>query len=521
MSEARKTVYFRMKQANSSEPLSENQLPHGWHLEMLSIRKERRVFYDTFSWQVFDRGFVLVKKKITLVLADLNTGQEKASIAFNKNPSSFFPGSLPSGKTRELLSSCSNIRAFIRYCAIDTLTHSYRILDDNEKTVAILVSESLSLASKKKQEPFAHLLCIRAFKGYQKEIESIEKSLREQQETESTLSFRDLFLLVMSVAGCGVKEYSPKILLHLDKNARIDESIRQLLQATLSIIRQNETGIRQDIDSEFLHDYRVAIRRTRSILKQLKGVFDKEETAYYLDAFRELGKRSNKLRDSDVYLLRQQTCVHYLPPLLRPSLKLFFSDIALSRKTLHKQFSRYLASDAYHSFLEKWERFVIRKVIDGDEQHPDATLSTIVVAISSIKKALKKVIRTGRQIGPEATDAELHTLRIECKKLRYLLEFFSSLFPLKTIGPVIRQLKELQDNLGNFVDFAIQLHILHQRLESIQEGGGEILSAASTGGLMATFYQKQEEARQKFHEKFEDFDNEESAKLFENLTKEH
>ena len=85
---------------------------------------------------------------------------------------------------------------------------------------------------------------------------------------------------------------------------------------------------------------------------------------------------------------------------------------------------------------------------------------------------------------------------------------------------MIRQLKELQENLGNFVDFAIQLNLLHQRLESIQEQSGEILPAASTGGLMATFYQKQEEARQKFHEKFRDFDNAETARLFENLIKE-
>ncbi|MEI6757248.1 MAG: CHAD domain-containing protein [Chlorobium sp.] len=509
-----------MKQANSSEPLPENPLPPGWRCEKLSMHKERRVFYDTFSWQVFEKGVVMVKKKNTLSLLDLDTGYEKTSLFFSKNPSYFFSDSLPPGKARQTLSSYSSIRAFVRLCSIDALTHSYRILDDNEKTVAILVSESLSLVSKKKHEPFAHLFSIRALKGYQKEMQCIEKSLAEHQETESSLDFRDLFLLIMNVAGCRVKEYSPKIHLHLEKNAIIQDSVRQLLQATLTIIRQNETGIRKDIDSEFLHDYRVAIRRTRSILKQLKGVFDKEETAYYLNAFRELGKRSNKLRDCDVYLLRQQTCFHYLPPLLRPSLKLFFSDIALSREALHKQFSRYLASDACHSFFEKWESFVNRKVISGGEQPPDATLSTLAVAVSSIKKAWKKVIRTGRRIGPEATDGELHTLRIECKKLRYLLEFFSSLFPIKTIAPVIRQLKELQENLGNFVDFAIQLNLLHQRLESIQEQSGEILPAASTGGLMATFYQKQEEARQKFHEKFRDFDNAETARLFENLIKE-
>jgi transcriptional regulator with XRE-family HTH domain len=37
-----------------------------------------------------------------------------------------------------------------------------------------------------------------------------------------------------------------------------------LLQPGLEILVANEPGIRGNVDSEFLHDYRVAVRRTRS-----------------------------------------------------------------------------------------------------------------------------------------------------------------------------------------------------------------------------------------------------------------
>ena len=140
-----------------------------------------------------------------------------------------------------------------------------------------------------------------------------------------------------------------------------------------------------------------------------------------------------------------------------------------------------------------------------------------MVAHGSIKKAWKKVIRHGRQISTETTDAELHALRIDCKKLRYLLEFFSSIFPPKNIVPVIRKMKELQENLGDFVDFSVQLQFLYDRLNAMHAGEKERLCAASLGGLMVTLFQKKEEARREFHKTFRSFDNDDTAQQFHDL----
>ena len=139
------------------------------------------------------------------------------------------------------------------------------------------------------------------------------------------------------------------------------------------------------------------------------------------------------------------------------------------------------------------------------------------IAEGSIKKAWKKVIRHGRHISSETTDTELHALRIDCKKLRYLLEFFSSIFPPKNIVPVIRKMKELQENLGDFVDFSVQLQFLYDRLTAMPVGEKERLCAASMGGLMATLFHEQEKARRKFHKTFRTFDNDETAQLFHDL----
>jgi CHAD domain-containing protein len=513
-----KTVYLRFVQATSSESLPEQILSSGWQLKACSSWKERREFYDTFEWQAFEKGVAIIKKKNTLFLADLNTGQEKASLPFPGTPSSFFSDTLPSGSLKTGLSSLTEIRAFIKLCSIDAIITSYRILDDNEKTIAILTSESLYLAGRKRPKAFAHLFSLSPLKGYEDEMELIKKSLLCNDDNVcSIVDFRELFGLILKAAGRNAEDYSSKIRLELDADAPVHESARRLLQFTFSVMRANEEGIKKNIDSEFLHDYRVAIRRTRSVLKQLKGVFDAEESEYYLNLFRELGKRTNKLRDSDVYLLRQATYFHYLPPFLQPSLQLFFNDIAASQRRLQKQFCRYLVSSEYQAFLEKWKEFAHQQSIPDPELSPNASLSTRDMALDTIKKAWKKVIRHGRQVSHETTDLELHALRIDCKKMRYLLEFFASIFPQKSVAPVIRQLKELQENLGDFVDFSVQLHFLHERLTAIPPGKEENLLAASMGGLMATLFQKQEEARRTFHKTFSAFDDKKTSQLFHDL----
>ena len=518
MHTTRKTVYLRLNQATSGKSLPEHILPSGWQLKTCLSRKERHEFYDTFEWQAFDKGLVVVKKKRTLFLADLNTGEETASLFFPGSPYSFFADALSPGSLKTELSALTNIRAFIKLCSIDAIITSYRILDDNEKTIATLTSESLYLAGRENPEAFAYLFSLTSLKGYEDEMELIEKSLLcHDNDVCSIMDFRELFVLIMNAAGRNVRDYSSKIRLELDADAPVHESTRQLLLFTVSVMRANEEGIKKNLDSEFLHDYRVAIRRTRSILKKLKGVFDAEKSNYYLNFFRELGKRTNELRDNDVYLLRQATYFHYLPPFLQPSLQLFFNDIAVCRKKLHKQFCRYLASSEYQTFLEKWEEFAHQQSIPELERAPNASLSTRDMALETIKKAWKKVIRRGRQISHETTDRELHALRIDCKQLRYLLEFFSSIFPHKSIAPVIRQLKELQENLGDFVDFAIQLHSLHEHLTAIPSGNEESFLAASIGGLIATLFQKQEEARSKFHKTFSSFDDEKTSQLFHDL----
>ena len=109
---------------------------------------------------------------------------------------------------------------------------------------------------------------------------------------------------------------------------RADAAAKLILTHLLHTMEANEAGVREDLDSEFLHDFRVAIRRTRSGLSQIKDVLPKSITREFAERFANLGSQTNRLRDLDVYLLQQESYRRMLGPDIRPALAPLFDELA-------------------------------------------------------------------------------------------------------------------------------------------------------------------------------------------------
>lgn len=511
------TLYFRV---NGETPLSQaagQNLPEGWSLGRISTHRERQVFYDTFEEDALRDGFALMRKKGHLQIIDIESGIVEAETPFAQTPPFFMAAEVPDEAARNLLLQCSDIRAFINRCAVERFVSSWRILDANEKTTGTLEYESIRPADKESQAVFPGFYAITPLKGYHKELSTMLLALPEPVDAYRITSFRERYLAIMKAAAPFGQGYSSKLHLQLDADAPIHLNVRRLLHFTTSIMQINEVGIRKNIDSEFLHDYRVAVRRSRSVLRQLQGVFEPEKSAWALAGLRDLGKRSNQLRDSDVYLLKREEYTSLLPETLRQGLAPFFSDLEAEKRLHHKQFCRYLSGREYLDFMTSWQEFIDDATMPDKEVAPLAASPTGKVAVKSIRKALKKVLVHGRRTGRESGDAELHELRIDCKKLRYLLEFFSSLFDQKTAAQVLRQMKSLQDNLGTFVDMSVQMQFLQHRIEAIPPDKEGIPEAAAIGGLLTSLGIEREKVREHFHAIFSGFDSDETGELFDEL----
>jgi CHAD domain-containing protein len=325
------------------------------------------------------------------------------------------------------------------------------------------------------------------------------------------------FLDMLASGGRTAGDYSTKLNFNLEPDMRADEATRIILRDLLRTMRLNEAGIKADIDTEFLHDFRVAVRRTRSALSQTKGVFPEAPTLRFQQEFAYLGKFTNDLRDLDVYLLAERSYKAMLPDQLKSGIDPLMTYLKQKRSAALKSVTKELNSQKYADILSDWDAFLNEPDPERGTAANGAT-PIIDLARRRIYKRYKRIVKWGRQILKKMEDDQLHALRIECKKVRYLLEFFQSLFPAKAVSASIKQLKLLQTNLGDFNDLCVQEDYLGHIVEELPLADSEDKHLfLSIGYLINTLHQEREQVKAEFAQAFAGFTTPTNRKLFKKL----
>ncbi|HUV92869.1 MAG TPA: CHAD domain-containing protein, partial [Anaerolineales bacterium] len=164
-----------------------------------------------------------------------------------------------------------------------------------------------------------------------------------------------------------------------------------------------------------------------------------------------------------------------------------------------------------------WEVFLNKPAAENRET-PFASRPIIDLAQERIYKRYRSVIRDGSIALQDPQEKQLHLLRIECKKLRYLIEFFADLFPRKKIDMVLKQLRKLQDNLGDFNDFCIQEQYLLEVSEELPVNEAQSRKTIlAIGSLVGALDNEKQSAQASFSKTFTEFSCPENRKLFRNL----
>ena len=232
---------------------------------------------------------------------------------------------------------------------------------------------------------------------------------------------------------------------------RADSAATALLVHLLGTIEQNLPGTLADVDSEFLHDLRVAVRRTRSAQRQLRGVFPPEPLARFRAEFRWLQQVTGPTRDLDVHLLEFDELALGAPRGAAADLEPLRALLRERRRREQRRMVRALRSARFDALLADWAVF-----LEGARRRCRWTTGRTPRGRSSSSRASGSRASTGawsRRASAidDASPAErLHDLRKTGKELRYLLEFFAALFPDEVVKPMVRTLKALQDTLGRF-----------------------------------------------------------------------
>jgi CHAD domain-containing protein len=507
------TMAFRLTEGqNKSAVLS--RIKKLFRLAPYKSGKHKSSLYDTFDWRLYKNDRLLLSyNHKSIILKALSSEDILMEKPLHAGAFPRFWRDFQGSDLESTLQSILDVRALIKMGSFDESFEIYNALNEDAKTVVRVGFYQIS-GTAHGSNLKAGYIRLMPLKGYDNELKAIRDAV-----VQLKIMPVNEHPLIDFLRGSGVEPggYTSKIDVPLDPNEHGSLAMKKILRQMLSVIRQNEDGIKEDIDTEFLHDFRVAIRRTRSAISQVPGIFPRESTAIFRDEFKYLGQLSNRLRDLDVYLLNKDHFFELLPEELRPGLTPLFKSLQRERRHEFAKFVADLRGDRCRKIPADWERLLGMRC-DVDDSMSNAERPTLSVAKEYITKRYMKTIKSGKQIDDASPGTSMHGLRIQCKKLRYLLEFFSSLFPRSDIELFVKHLKKMQDMLGEFNDLTVQQEELRGHLKRIgQDGKIKVKEAAALGGLISVLKIRQNDIRSQFKSVFEEFHNRESTELFHNL----
>lgn len=464
--------------------------------DLLNVREGkidsfRETLYDTFDWRLLAKGKLVVQTGSIWSLRTFNrSGHTIASTRHVRRIAPLHPDALPADSDlRTAILPLVEPRALIPMATIEVTRRTFPCLNHDRKTVIRIIVEDRQVADRTDAEGYiGQSVQLQPLRGYAPVAANvIEKAAEVGLHPATDPSSPTLHAL--SVAGAEPNGYTSRIQLDLDPLSSSREAARTIHLHSLRAIRANLAGMREDIDIEFLHDFRVAVRRTRSALSLIRGVFPTREVETFKSVFSTLGRQTNQLRDLDVYLPKQGSYRAQVPDFLRPAIDQHFDRLREDRKRARRQLAKDFAPKRIDPILERWETFLHSRNLPTDDC-PNALLPVQTVASKLLAKRLRRIFAEGITLTPDTPDSRFHELRIDFKKIRYLTEFFASLFPGDDLPEIVKALRRIQNVLGDLNDLAVQQEGLRTVLDKLDPATpGSIETAAALGALYRGFDQ--------------------------------
>ncbi|MGR9106008.1 MAG: CHAD domain-containing protein [Gammaproteobacteria bacterium] len=479
----------------------------------------RRVFLDTFDWRLFGRGFLMVcdflEGRFRTTCRTLDETQVLATLSSEQIP--IFVRDLPKGKVQKRLEPILEMRALLPQVRLDVRQQRLKILKKHDKTVLRLTVETCTVEDHTgKPKTLKPRINLERIRGYDEVFFKTAAWLETQQALRPPAE--NLLVTALARVARHPGDYSSKLDLKLDASMRSDAAFGMIFRRLFSSLERNESGTKQNLDSEFLHDFRVAVRRTRALLSESHQILADGPIGNFRRDFSWLGKASGTTRDLDVYLLNFESYQRRVPLGIRNDLQPLLDFLQAKQRLAHAELVKVLQSDRFDALKKKWRKFLDKPLAEKPEEFL-AMQPVKPIADTRIWRVYKVIRKKGAGINQDSPPEKLHRLRIHCKKLRYLIEFFGSLYPEKEIRLLIKSLKTLQNNLGTFQDLKIQEETLREYSVEIMALPGAQRTLLAMGVLIQDLETQREAVRQEFVRCFEAFASAENRKLFRSLFK--
>jgi len=471
---------------------------------------------DTFDWRLYRAGYLLEARSNSDRIKLLLRCRNGKACLYSDGPARtrLKAGDLPGKKLQSLLAPLLKERALIAMADLPGKTAFCEITDREGKITARLETVGVYFpGGGRRRRALAAYIAVQPLRGYEKDGERIVARLSRALQLGRTEPADTIFprLDIRPAA------YSSKVNVRLDREMSATEAVTRVLTANLDIMEQNLPGIFEEIDIEFLHDFRIASRRSRTLVDQVRGVFPAEPLDEFKAEFSRLSRLTSRPRDLDVFLSDIRSYTAEIRQTPGADLEPMKTQLMRHREKEYRHLLAELDSERFRRFLIDWRAFIIpdRK---GAVSCPGDNIPVVKVAGKSIRRNYRKMLRQGEKASLDYNYESIHRLRKTGKRLRYLIDAFSSLYPDRDIARELRSLKKLQNNLGSIVDMHVQRDLLgtwKARMERNPGSSPGMLSAMET--LMALTDKNEARAASAYRKQFQRFSSRANQRRFRDL----
>jgi CHAD domain-containing protein len=286
----------------------------------------------------------------------------------------------------------------------------------------------------------------------------------------------------------------------LDRKMAAVDGFATVLGRLSAVIDRQWSRAADAEDPEGLHDLRVALRRTRAVVRAGRHVLPPPLVLDAGDRLRALTAATGPARDLDVLVGAWSDRIAGRGTGLEPLL----ADIQAARAASRAALVSVLDDPDAIAWRHGWPELLAGATrSDEPGRHAGRRLGRVVAR--RLERSQRAVLRAGRSLAPETGDDEVHQLRKDARRLRYLLESFAELAPGDE-ARVVKHLKSFQDVLGRHQDLVVQVGIVERTAAG--------LAAAD---LTAQLRRERDAARDEFASRFAAYDTREAREAFDHL----
>jgi CHAD domain-containing protein len=471
----------------------------------------QRTWLDTFDWRLNRAGLVLEYQRarrvgrLLLSRDDLPLAEQPVAGWQPRRP--HLAEDLPAGPVRDQIFKLVSPRALLPVARAVGRVSVIRLLNADGKTVARLIVDRPTASHADGHPKTVELpprLAIAEVRGYPGQARRAARLLAGVPGMSPTS--QSVFAAALHALGRHPGDYSGGVDAEITTQMPASVAAATVLLRLLDTLELNLDGVLRDIDTEFLHDLRVSVRRTRSAIKLLGGVLPDGLAGQYAAEFKWLGDLTTPTRDLDVHLLGFGPMAEHLVAASEADLEPFRAYLIRRRTREFRRLVVGLRSARFKAITDHWRKALTEVRDAGGPRKRRREPTAGELAISTTGRAFRRIVAKGGAITPDSPPESLHDLRKRTKELRYLLEFFAPLHDPLIYRKVVGDLKQLQDCLGEFQDSQVQREEIHALADAmLVERAAPAATLLGMGEIAANLAISQAEAREDFSMRFARF----------------